>query len=73
MAKLVLITYAQKPPINAHAGISAISKCLNLCMSLYLHPYFAYAGSKSSAKSGYINIPQGIRETLKTEDEAHGF
>ena len=35
--------------------------------------YLVYAGSKSSAKSEYINIPQVIRETLKKKDPAQGF
>ena len=45
---LVVITYAQRPLINAHADVSSRARNLNLSLSLHLHPYFEYASSQGS-------------------------
>ena len=48
---LVLIAYAQRPPLNAHAGVSSGSRGLTVGVSLHLHPYFMYASSEGSGQS----------------------
>ena len=37
---LVLITSAQKPPINAHADVTNRARVLNFSLRLHLHAYF---------------------------------
>ena len=39
---MVLVAYAQKPPLNTHADISSGASGLNFGQSLYLHLYFVY-------------------------------
>ena len=48
---LVLITHAQKPPINTHADISRGAKGLNFGLNLHLHPFFVYVGSNGFCES----------------------
>ena len=48
---LVLIAYAQEPPLNAHAEVSSSARCLNFGLGLHLYPYFMYASSEGSGES----------------------
>ena len=52
---LVLITYTQKPPLNAHADILLKAGGLNFGRRLHLHPYFVYAVSEGSGKKSTKN------------------
>ena len=51
---LVLITYAQKPPLNTHADVIIGVKFLNSGSSLHLHPYYAYANNEGSGESAHL-------------------
>ena len=48
-----LITYEQKPPLNAHADAFSGARVLISCLSLHLHPYFLYRSRESSEESGH--------------------
>ena len=47
-----LITCAQMLPLKVNADISTRARSFGL--SLHLHPYFVYASSKGSDKSGHL-------------------
>ena len=47
MIFLLLMAYAKKPPLNAHADFSHGARGLHFGMSFYLHPYFEYASIKA--------------------------
>ena len=53
---LVLIAYAQKPPINAHTDVSSSARGLNLGQSHYLHLYFVYMSRECSGES--VHLPR---------------
>ena len=42
------------PVINAHAGVSSWTRCLNFGLSLYLSPYFVYVINEGSGKSAQM-------------------
>ena len=48
---LIFIAYAQKPSLNAHVDVSRSARCLELRLSLHLHPYFVYARSAAAQAS----------------------
>ena len=50
-AILVLIAYAQRPPLNAHPDVPSGPTCTIFGLRLYLHPYFVYASSEGSCES----------------------
>ena len=47
----MLIAYAQKPPLSAHAEILSWAIVLHFGPSLQLHPDFVYANSEGSGES----------------------
>ena len=49
--KLVLITYAKRPLLNVHAGISSGARGLIFCLSLHLYTYFACVSCEGSDES----------------------
>ena len=53
---LVLIAYAQKPPLNVHANISSRATCRDLIFDLthHLHPYIVHASSEGSGESMHL-------------------
>ena len=66
---LVLIVYAQKPPINAHTEVhvSSIACGLSSSLSIYLLLYFVYVikGSVDSAHMRRPNRAFGARQCIK--------
>ena len=44
---LVLVAYAQTPPLNAHADVSRGARGLNFGLSLHLNIYFVLASSEA--------------------------
>ena len=50
----VLIVYAQKPHLNAHAEVSSGARGLNFVLSLHLHPYFVYASGEGSDETAHM-------------------
>ena len=40
---LVLMAYAQNPPLNVHNDVSSVVRSLTFSLCLYLHPNFMYA------------------------------
>ena len=51
---LVLIAYAQKPSLNAHADISSGARGLNFGLSLHLLTNFVYSSSEGSGESVHL-------------------
>ena len=60
----VLIAYAQKPPLNAHADLSSVCVCggggggggargLKFDQSIHLYPYFVHVSSECSGESAH--------------------
>ena len=45
-AILILLAYAQKPPLNANDDLSNTTRSLNFGLRLYLVPRSVYVGSK---------------------------
>ena len=45
---LILIAYAQKPSLHAHAAASIRTRFLKFGLSLHPYPYFIYAGHEVS-------------------------
>ena len=52
---LVLIAYAQKPPVNATSDVYSESRVLMFSLSLPLHPYFVYTINEGSGKSVHLH------------------
>ena len=46
---LVLVAYAQTPPLNAQADVSRGARGLNFGLSFHLNSYFVYASSEALA------------------------
>ena len=58
---MVLIAYAQKPPVIAHVKVSFEARSLNLGLSCHLHPDFVYASSKGSGESAeFADSPEPL-------------
>ena len=51
---LVLIAYAHKATIKAHAD--SWTRGLNFSHSVHLHAYFVYASSEGSCKSAHMDM-----------------
>ena len=51
---MVLIAYAQKPPIKVHADVLRETRGLNFGRSLHLHPYNVYTITEGSGESAHI-------------------
>ena len=51
---MVLIAYAQKPPISARTDVSGELDIQLLVLSLHLHPCFEYASATNALASLYI-------------------
>ena len=51
---LVLIAFAQKPPLNAHADLHTVARGLNFGLTLHLHQNFVYASSEGSGESARL-------------------
>ena len=45
----MFIAYAQKPPVNVHAGVSS-GNMFNCYLGVYLHPYFVKLAVKAMAR-----------------------
>ena len=50
---LMFIAYAQKPPVNAHAGVSSWNM-FSCYMGVYLHPYFVYASCEGFGENAHL-------------------
>ena len=51
---LELISNAQMPLINTHAGVSSRTRGQIFCPNLHLYPYFVYASRKCSGDSAHM-------------------
>ena len=49
----MFIAYAQKPPVNVHAGVSS-GNMFNCYLGVYLHPYFVYASCEGYGENAHL-------------------
>ena len=49
----MFIAYAQKLPVNAHAGVPSWNM-FNCYMGVYLHPYSAYASFEGYGENAHL-------------------
>ena len=49
----MFIAYAQKPPVNVHAGVSS-GNMFNRYLGVYLHPYFVYASCEGYGENAHL-------------------
>ena len=57
---MVLMSYVQKPPVNAHADMSNMANGLIFGLSLHLHPYFVHMSSEGSGNTCLSNMYQNL-------------
>ena len=51
---VILIAYAQTPPLIAHPGVSSRTRYLIIGLRLRRLPFFVYAGSEDSGETARI-------------------
>ena len=49
----MFIAYAQKLPVNVHAGVSS-GNMLNRYLGVYLHPYFVYDSCEGYGENAHL-------------------
>ena len=49
----MFIAYAQKPPVNVHAGSSG-GNMFNCYLGVYLHPNFVYASCEGYGENAHL-------------------
>ena len=49
----MFIAYAQKPPVNVHAGVSS-GNMFNRHLGVYLHPCFVYASCEGYGENAHL-------------------
>ena len=52
----MFIAYAQKPPVNVHAGVSS-GNTFNCYLGVYLHPNFVYASCEGYGENAHLCRP----------------
>ena len=65
---IVLIAYAQNPPLNVHADVSGEAIGLNFGRCLHLHQNFVYASNEGSDESPHL---RRLAQAFATRQEAH--
>ena len=63
---LVLIAYAKKPPINAHANVSSWARALTFGLSFPLGPNIVYARSEGSGETAHSLLAYVISTQVST-------